>query len=182
MAPIDRLLAPDERIHLVSREHGVVLLRPFLRTAATVLLAAAVAIATAGLDLPAAVRLVPVLAAGAFATAALVRLARDVAGWQRRLLVVTDRRAVLVAGGLAQRAEMVPLSAISDIEIVCPAAGRVLHYGGVMVATGAGRAPLLGMRRLPDPDLLLGLLLGLAEESAPPRPRWAAAGVRGMLS
>jgi hypothetical protein len=73
---------------------------------------------------------------------------------------------VLLAGGLGRRAAIVPLSAISDVEIVCPTAGRMLHYGGVVVRSGGGSGLLFGLRRLPDPDLLLGLLLGLAEDRA----------------
>jgi hypothetical protein len=174
MAQLDRLLAPDERVHLVSREHGIVLAWPFLRAAIVVGLAAAAAIAAAGLDLPAAIRLVPVLAAAAFAVGALLRVARVVARWQRRVLVVTDRRALLLAGGLGSRASVVSLGAIGDVEVFAPAAGRVLHYGGVVVGTGGRRGLLFGLRRLPDPDLLLGLLLGLAEEGADARPRRAA--------
>ena len=177
MAQIDRLLAPGEHVHLQSREHGVVLLGPFLRAAAILALAAAGAILAAGLALPAPVRLIPVLVAAAAAARALATLVRAVARWQRQVLVVTDRRAVL----LGQRAAIVPLSAISDIEIVCPAAGRVLHYGGVVVGSGGRRGFLFGLRRLPDPDLLLGLLLGLSEDRRV-RPRLEPAGVaRGAL-
>src|SRR6185437_14991639 len=85
MGQIDRLLDPDEHVHLVSREHGVVLVWPFLRAA--LLLALAAAIAAAGLDLPAAIRLVPVLAAAAIGLGALLRVVRVVARWQRRVLV-----------------------------------------------------------------------------------------------
>jgi hypothetical protein len=173
MAQIDRLLAPGERVHLVTREHGIVLLWPFLRAAIVLAFAAAVAIAAAGLDLPAAIRLVPVLAAAAVAVGALLRVVRVVARWQRRVLVVTDRRAVLLAGGVGSRAAVVPLQAIGDVEVFAPAAGRVLHYGGVVVGAGGRRGLLFGLRRLPDPDLLLGLLLGLAEEREDARPRWS---------
>jgi len=173
MPQIDRLLTPGERVHLISREHGVVLLAPFLRAAAIVALSAAGAILAAGLDLPAAVRLIPVLVAAAAAVRALVSLVGAVARWQRQVLVVTDSRAVLLAGSLGQRAAIIPLSAISDIEILSGAAGRALHYGGVVVRTGGRSGLLFGLRRLPDPDLLLGLLLGLAEDRAA-QPRWAA--------
>jgi hypothetical protein len=47
----------------------------------------------------------------------------------------------------------------------------MLHYGGVVITSGGRRGMLFGLRRLPDPDLLLGLLFGLAEER--PRPRRA---------
>jgi membrane protein YdbS with pleckstrin-like domain len=175
MAQIDRLLSPDEHVHLVSREHGVVLVWPFLRAAMILAGAAAAAIAAAGLDLPAAIRLVPVLAAAAVASGALLRVVRVVSRWQRRVLVVTDHRALLLAGGLGSRAAIVPLQSIGHVEVFAPAAGRVLHYGGVIVGTGGRRGLLFGLHRLPDPDLLLGLLLGLAEERSAERPRWASA-------
>jgi hypothetical protein len=45
----------------------------------------------------------------------------------------------------------------------------------VIANTNGRRAPLLGLRRLPDPDLIFALLLGLDEASEeqpqPPRPR-----------
>jgi hypothetical protein len=173
MRQIDRLLDPDEHVHLVSREHGVVLVWPFLRAAIILALAAAAAIAAAGLDLPAAIRLVPVLAAAAIGLGALLRVVRVVSRWQRRVLVVTDRRALLLAGGRGSHTAVVPLQAIGDVEVLSPTAGRMLHYGGVVVGTGRRRGLLFGLRRLPDPDLLLGLLLGLAEERAAERPRWA---------
>ncbi len=175
MAQLDRLLAPGERVHLVSREHGVVLLAPFLRAVMVVAASAAAAILVAGLGVLGPVRLVLAGLAALAAAHALLQFARAVARWQRRVLIVTDRRAVLLAGGISQRAAVFPLSAISDIEIVRPAAGRVLHYGGVLVGGGGGRSLLFGLRRLPDPDLLLGLLLGLADEGAGIRPRWAPA-------
>jgi hypothetical protein len=175
MGQIDRLLAPGERVHLVSREHGVVLLAPFLRAVMVVAASAAAAILVAGLGALGPARLVLAGLAALAAVHALLQLARSVARWQRRVLVVTDRRAVLLGGGLSQRAAVFPLSAISDIEIVRPAAGRVLHYGGVLVGGGAGRTLLFGLRRLPDPDLLLGLLLGLADEGGGMRPRWSPA-------
>ena len=176
MGQIDRLLAPGERVHLVSREHGVVLVAPFLRAVMVVAASAAAAILIAGLAVLGPVRLVLAALAALAAAHALLHLARSVARWQRRVLVVTDRRAVLLAGGLGQRAAVFPLNAISDIEIVRPAAGRVLHYGGVLVGGGgAGRGLLFGLRRLPDPDLLLGLLLGLADERGGTRPRWGTA-------
>ena len=54
MPPLDRLLARDEHVHLVTREHEVVLVGPFLR-ACIVLTAcayASVRIAASGVPLP----------------------------------------------------------------------------------------------------------------------------------
>ncbi len=171
MARIDRLLEPDEHVHLVTREHGVALAGPFLRAAGVLGAAAAAAMLAAGLPAPAPIRLVPVLVAAAVAARALLRLAAAVSRWQRRTLVVTDRRAILAGGRLGQKAASVPLDAVDEVEIASSAAGRALHFGGLVVCAGGRRGLLFGLRRLPDPDVLLALLLGLAEDDPPPRRR-----------
>jgi Bacterial PH domain len=174
MPPLERLLARDEHVHLVTREHEIVLVGPFLRacTLLTVCLYASVRIASTGAPVP--LRLLGVGVLGVLAARTLLRLVRAVGRWQRRTLVVTDRRALLLHGGLSRRVAALPLEAIHDIEIVRARPGWVFHYGGLVVSTGGRRDLLFGLRRLPDPDLLLGLMLGLADdlqEPSPP-PRW----------
>ncbi len=181
MPPIDRLLARGEQIHLVSREHEVVLVGPFVRACVVLTACAytAVRVAASGVPLPLRVLAVGVL--GVLALRALVRLARAVGRWQRRMLVVTDRRALLVQGGVSRRVAALPLDAIHDLEIVRARPGWMLHYGGLIVSTGGRRDLMFGLRRLPDPDLLFGLLLGLADDlpepSSPPRWRLTPGGV-----
>ena len=181
MPPLERLLARDEHVHLVTREHEVVLVGPFLR-ACIVLTAcsyASVRVAKTGAPLP--LRLLAVGILGLLALRTLVRLARAVGRWQRRVLVVTDTRALLLHGAISRRVAALPLDAVHDIEVVRARPGWVFHYGGLVVSTGGRRDLLFGLRRLPDPDLLLGLLLGLADElpepSAPPRWRLTPGGV-----
>jgi len=175
MAQFDRLLGADERVHLVSREHGIVLVGSFLRAAVVLAAAAAAAVLAAGLSAPAPIRLVPVLVAAAVAARALLRLVAAVSRWQRRTLVVTDRRAIFTSGGLGQKAAIVPLDAIGEVEIASSATGRALHYGGLVVCAGGRRGLLFGLRRMPDPDLLLALLLGLAEDDPSPRTQRTSA-------
>jgi PH (Pleckstrin Homology) domain-containing protein len=181
MPPLERLLARDEHVHLATREHEVVLVGPFLR-ACIVLTAcsyASVRIAATGAPLP--LRLLAVGILGVLALRTLVRLTRAVGRWQRRVLVVTDRRALLLHGAISRRVAALPLDAIHDIEVIRARPRWILHYGGLVVSTGGRRDLLFGLRRLPDPDLLLGLVLGLADElhepSAPPRWRLTPGGV-----
>src|SRR6478672_1634659 len=171
MPHVDRLLARGEHIHLVSREHEVVLVGPFLRACIVLTACSYTAVRIAGTGVPLPLRL---LAVGVLGPRAVRR-------WQRRTLVVTDRRALLVHGGLSRRVAALPLDAIHDIEVIRARPGWVLHYGGLVVSTGGRRDLLFGLRRLPDPDLLFGLLLGLADElpepSSPPRWRLTPGGV-----
>ena len=174
MPPIDRLLARDEHVHLVSREHEVVLVRPFLRACIVLTACAYTSVRAAASGVPLPLRVLAVGVLGVIAVRTLARLARAVGGWQRRVLVVTDRRALLVHGGISRRVAALPLDAIHDLEIVRARPGWMLHYGGLVVSTGGRRDLMFGLRRLPDPDLLFGLLLGLADDLPEPSspPRW----------
>jgi len=168
MRRFDRLLAPHERLQLVSREHGVVLVGPFVQTVAVITAAAALAYGVASLSAADLFRRGAVLVAAGIAAFAFLRLVRAVVRWQTSTLVVTDRRAMLVSGWVAPRVASLRLDSIEDIEISRSPSGRVLHYGRLVISSGGRRGALLGLRRLPDPDLLLALLLGL---TARPRLR-----------
>ena len=73
MARADRLVSRSERIHLVSREHGVVLIRPFLRAAVVVAVGGAAALEASSSSLPAILRWsVAVLIAAVVSLALLV--------------------------------------------------------------------------------------------------------------
>ena len=78
MRSVDHLLRPDERIRLVSREHGVVLVGAFIRATLTLAVVGGLAYELAGVRsmgvLPTAVAVL----AGVIAVLALTRLCRRV--------------------------------------------------------------------------------------------------------
>jgi membrane protein YdbS with pleckstrin-like domain len=163
MAALDRLLAPDERLHLVTREHGVLLVPAFLRTMTGLAALAVVAVTAAGTGWLGPGRVAVAVAAGALAVWFLAGLVRAVVRWHTRRLMVTDRRMVLVQGALLRRVATLRLDAIDAIEVQSSGLGRLLRYGGLVVTTRAGRERLFDLRRVPDPDLVFGLVLGLDE-------------------
>ena len=182
MPHIDRLLASDEHVHLVSREHEVVLVGPFLRACIVLTACAYTAVRVAAhrsASAPARPRRRhPRRDRRAHARAAGAR--RRPAGSGGCSSSPTAGR-ILVHGGISRRIAALPLDAIHDLEIVRARPGWVLHYGGLIVSTGGRRDLMFGLRRLPDPDLLFGLLLGLADDlpepSSPPRWRLTPGGV-----
>ena len=174
-----RLLAPGEHVQLISREHGITLAGPFLGCAGLVAAACVAALAAGAAGaLPEGLREAVAAAAAVLAGVAIVGLVRAVLRWQTCTLVVTDRRALLVRGTLAPRVASVRLDAIEDIEIRSSPAGRIMHYGRLVVSAGGRRGALLGLRTLPDPDLVMALLLGL---TSGPRPRLRPAPTRERL-
>jgi hypothetical protein len=72
---------------------------------------------------------------------------------------------LLTSGTLSRRVAAISLDDLYDLQIHVSGAGRLLRYGCVIANTNGRRAPLLGLRRLPDPDLIFALLLGLDEAS-----------------
>ena len=172
MARAERLVSSQERIYLVTREHGVVLLRPFLRSALAVVLFGGAAFELAGAPVPSVVRWAGALMAAAIVSISMLGLLRRVGRWNARKLVVTDRRVLLTSGTLSRRVAAISLDDLYDLQIHVSGLGRLLRYGCVIANTNGRRAPLLGMRRLPDPDLIFALLLGLdeAREEQPQPP------------
>jgi hypothetical protein len=175
MPRLERLVSPSEQIHLVTREHGVVLLRPFLRSSLAVLLFGGGAYELTGAPIPSLLRWAAAMVAGVVVSISLLGLLRRVSRWNARRLVVTDRRVLLTSGTLSRRITSVPLHTLHDLQIHVSGAGRMLHYGCVIAHANGRRGPLLGLRRLPDPDLVYALLLGLEDEyedqPEPPRVR-----------
>ena len=76
---------------------------------------------------------------------------------------------------LSRRVAAISLDDLYDLQIHVSGFGRLLRYGCVIANISGRRAPLLGLRRLPDPDLIFALLLGLDEadlvEPHPPSVR-----------
>jgi hypothetical protein len=164
MARVQRLISPSERIHLVTREHGVVLVRPFLRATVAVVLCGGAAYAVARSPAPGSVRWAAALLAAAIVGLSLLGLTRRISRWNARRLVVTDRRVLLTSGLVSRRVSAMPLHALDDLQVHVSGMGRVLRYGCVVANAHGRRGPLFGLRRLPDPDLVFALLLGLEED------------------
>jgi Bacterial PH domain len=170
MASLERLLAPEERVHLVTREHGMVLAPAFLRALAGLTALGLLAHAAAATGRLGPLRVGVAVVAGALALVVIARLLRAVTAWHVRRLVVTDRRALLLSGGLSRRVAVVPLDTIEEIAVRRSAPGRLLRYGSLVVVASGRRGPLFGLRQVPDPDLVFGLVLGL-DGRIPSRPR-----------
>ncbi|MDX6593794.1 MAG: hypothetical protein QOJ13_2990 [Gaiellales bacterium] len=169
MSALSRLVLPSERVHLVTREHGVVLVRPFFRSSLAIVVFGGGALKVAGSSIPEPIRWSAALLALVVVTLSLIGLIRRVSRWHARRLIVTDERAMLVTGILGRRVLTVGLDGIQDVSIGMSGLGRVLRYGRVNVNVNGRRGALFGLRRLRDPDLVVALLLGLTD-LPPARP------------
>src|SRR5436305_1212862 len=117
MARPDRLVSRSERIHLITREHGVVLLRPFLRAGLALVVGGLAALEASSSSLSGPIRWAVAGLAAAVVTVALLGLLRRIGRWHARRLIVTDRRVLLSSGSLSRRVSSVPLDALLDLQI-----------------------------------------------------------------
>lgn len=153
---------PDRVVALLSRAVVALLAGPLLGVLAGPLLAVPVALLTGG----------PVpLAGGATVGAVVMPLAVILAGLPgivvQPVYAVTDRRVLVVDGGLSGGTTAVPLAAVEDVSVDVGRAERFLEVGTgtVVVATAAGRSDVR-FSRVVDPE-------GVAAEVAallPDRP------------
>jgi uncharacterized membrane protein YdbT with pleckstrin-like domain len=116
------MLAPDERVRLDRRRHGVVLARPFARAFA--LAAAGVAAVAAGWPVSLPGPFLLLLAAG-MALHAVWR-------WEWTHVVVTTEKLFVVHGTVRRRAAAVRLARVGPVEVEQSLAGRLLGYGTVI--------------------------------------------------
>jgi hypothetical protein len=170
MRSVDHLLADGERIHLVTREHGVVLVGAFVRATVTLAIAGGLAYELAPTRSLGPVPLVVAICAGLVASLALLRLVRRVAVWQGRRLVVTDRKVLLVSGALTRRVTALPLASIDGIEVRRVGALGP-RCGALLLSANGRRCVLFGLRRVPHPERVMALMLHLAGEVRERRPR-----------
>jgi hypothetical protein len=163
MRSVDHLLRPDERVQLVSREHGVVLVGAFIRAIVTLAIVGGLAYELAGVRSLGALPTAVAVLAGIVAVLAFARLCRRVGRWHGRRLVVTDRKVMLVSGALGRRVTALPLAAIDQIEVRRVGALGP-RCGAVMITVGGHRSALFGLRRLPHPERMTALIMSLSAD------------------
>jgi hypothetical protein len=116
------LEAPDERVCLETRRHGIVLARPLGRALGLALVGGVVFL----IGWPATL-----LGAPALALAAGLAL-RAVWRWERTRVVVTTQKVYVVGGTMRRRADAVRLRSIESLGLEVTLTGRVLGYGTVV--------------------------------------------------
>ena len=117
--------ARAEELRLVSRPHGIVLVRPLARSFVAV-----------GLGAFLLTRAWPLVVAGALllVLAAAVAL-RAVWRWERTRVVVTSEEVAIVHGTVRRRTASVPLRSIGALEVDQTLPGRVLGYGTLIAGS-----------------------------------------------
>jgi uncharacterized membrane protein YdbT with pleckstrin-like domain len=137
----DTLLAPGERVALITRPHALTFWATAIRALLLGFLLLAVAIAFEETALvPASLAQARPYASLALSLLAVLSLASVVLGWIRwraHEIVVTDRRVIRISGILSKDVIDYSLDAITDLRLRQSWIGRLLNYGDVDILTAS---------------------------------------------
>jgi uncharacterized membrane protein YdbT with pleckstrin-like domain len=127
---LESLLAQNEKIEHVSRQHWFVLLRWIILEIILIVIIGIVATAATVFAVPAALLylllLIPV-----------ITLVRDVRRWWNRQYVITNRRVIQVAGTFNKRVMDSSLEKVNDVKMVQSFFGRVFNFGDLEILTAS---------------------------------------------
>ena len=141
---LESLLAHNEKVELVARQHWFMLLRSIILEIVIIAI-----IAVAGGLLSAVAPPVVVLAC-VLVVVPLVILVRDFLTWWNRQYVLTNRRVIQVAGTLNKRVTDSSLEKVNDVKMVQSFFGRLFDFGDLEILT-ASEAGIDKLSWLADP-------------------------------
>ena len=141
---LESLLAHNEKVEVVSRQHWFVLLRWIILEIILILVIGALATAASLTVGPLASLLCLLLLVPAFT------LVRDLLNWWNREYVITNRRVIQVAGTFNKRVMDSSLEKVNDVKMVQSFFGRLFGFGDLEILT-ASEAGIDKLSWLADP-------------------------------
>jgi uncharacterized membrane protein YdbT with pleckstrin-like domain len=127
---LESLLAQNEQILRVARQHWFMLVRAiFLEAVLLAVIAILITIASV-IALPAAIGYVLLLIP-------FVLLMRDFLAWWNRQYVITTRRVIQVAGTFNKRVNDSSLEKVNDVKMVQSFFGRIFDFGDLEILTAS---------------------------------------------
>lgn len=144
MSYAEKLLARNERIVRITRDHWITLLP-------TILIDVAASIVIIGLSVAGGIRLSPWTWFGlVLLLAPIGHLVLRIEAWWNRQHIITNRRVLQVTGTFSKRVSDTSLDKINDILMEQSALGRVLKFGDIEIISGS-ESGIDIFRRIADP-------------------------------
>jgi uncharacterized membrane protein YdbT with pleckstrin-like domain len=154
---LESLLAHNEKVELVARQHWFVLARSIILEIVLILV-----IGVAGGLLGAVAPPVIVLAC-VLVLIPLVVLVRDFLRWWNRQYVLTNRRVIQVAGTFNKKVTDSSLEKVNDVKMVQSFFGRIFDFGDLEILT-ASEAGIDKLAWLAQPILFKTTMLDAKEK------------------
>ena len=155
---LESLLAHQEKIELVARQHWFTLLRSIILEIVVIVIVAvaagllSVTVAPPLLALACLVILIP-----------LVILLRDFLTWWNRQYVLTNRRVIQISGTFNKRVTDSSLEKVNDVKMVQSFFGRLFNFGDLEILT-ASEAGIDKLSWLADPIRFKTTMLDAKEQ------------------
>jgi membrane protein YdbS with pleckstrin-like domain len=161
---IEKFLADDEEIDLLTRRHIVVLMRPLVRF----VLVTAVVVAASLLLNPGESDDWMARAAGVVSVVFFIPVVWGFLRWAAEGVAVTERRVVAVTGLIRRKVTSIPLGRVRNVDLDRGVGGRILRYGDIVLDLGEQGTVVL--ERVPRPKDFYRLLAAYATGWRPGRP------------
>ncbi len=155
-----KYLASQERLVMMVRLHWAVLLKVFLQTIGTIIVALVVQFAPVDTG---PIRLI----LWWIALFMILRMLWKVTDWHFDHLMITDKRLLKVSGIFFREVRTMPLGKITDMTYNRDPLGRILGYGEFVVESAGQDQALSRIKYLPRPDRLYLTLCDMTFGGAP---------------
>lgn len=140
---VKNMLGENERILLVTRQHGFVLFSAILlEITVTLVVIVGITIATAAFPLAAFAFLLGIIP--------LLSMTRDILDWRNRQYIVTNRRVIQIFGIINKSVVDSSLEKVNDVKMTQSFFGRIFDYGDVEIMTASELGVNL-FKRIGDP-------------------------------
>lgn len=153
---LENMLGENERILLVTRQHGFVLfsaiLAEILVTLVVVVVIIALAIGNPAVLLGLLLALIP-----------LAIMLRDILDWSNRQYIVTNRRVIQISGVFNKNVVDSSLEKVNDVKMTQSFFGRLFDYGDIEILTASDLGVNL-FKRIGNPVKFKTAMLNAKEE------------------
>lgn len=156
MSYVQSMLGENERILLVTRQHGFVLFSTIVAEILVALVVVVVigmlAFANPAVWLGLLLVLIP-----------LVIMLRDILDWRNRQYIVTNRRVIQISGVFNKSVVDSSLEKVNDVKMTQSFLGRIFDYGDIQILTASELGVNL-FKRIGDPVKFKTAMLNAKEE------------------
>src|SRR3954454_13060556 len=147
MANPSRYLLPTERVEIQIRRHWAVLAADTMQTILLLVLGVLLARVLDSLD-------VAEMVAVYFCIFVVARWAWKLVDWNHEVLIVTDKRLLLLTGIFSRNVAIMPLVKVTDLTFYRSSTGLMLGYGKFIVESAGQDQALSTIDFVPQPEKL----------------------------
>ncbi len=135
---IKRMLGDDEKILLITRQHGFILIRNILLEIFLILLFASAMAALLIFTAPTGMLVLLIWLIGSvLILLPIIGMIHDILVWSNKQFIVSSRRVIQIAGIINKQVTDSSLEKVNDVKMVQSFWGRLFNYGDIEILTAS---------------------------------------------